>query len=358
MVPQAADRNSKPRNDEPDISSCRRDPVSSPRPSRRVSGWAAGLAVSLACALWLAGAPTVALAAAVDRLAVIYGPALGVPFHEPMGIAIDSRRGEVLVADTGEGRIEIYGLKGRLHAHFNHRVRTVDGRVLRGQPAQLLIDPAGRTLVVDKLASYVDVLDFRGRSFAHLDLARPAAGCPASSGVAGVTVAPSGDIFVASAGDSARVYRFDARYRPLGCWSMTEKGGALSGIRGIAALPDERLVVTFGANKTVVRIFQPTGEFVRGFGAHEVGPGNFSNPSGIAVTTDARIWGRDEIRQSVQVFDTTGARIWVTDTTGAFLGGLEGAHEFLYPSALATDGRELLAVAERVGNRYQLLKLR
>jgi hypothetical protein len=30
----------------------------------------------------------------------------------------------------------------------------------------------------------------------------------------------------------------------------------------------------------------------------------------------------------------------------------------LYPSALSGDGKELLAVCERVGNRYQLLRIR
>jgi hypothetical protein len=32
--------------------------------------------------------------------------------------------------------------------------------------------------------------------------------------------------------------------------------------------------------------------------------------------------------------------------------------EFMYPSALSGDGKGLLAVSERVGNRYQLLRIR
>ena len=107
-------------------------------------------------------------------------------------------------------------------------------------------------------------------------------------------------------------------------------------------------MITSSTSKLVVRIYESTGEFVSGFGGHEVGPGNFSNPSGVVTTADGRIWVSDEIRQSVQVFDST----------GNFLGALSGAGEFNYPSALATDGKDYLAVTERLGNRFQLLKIR
>jgi DNA-binding beta-propeller fold protein YncE len=306
-------------------------------------GWALTCSLALLAGLALADAP------AAEPQAIVYGPVLGLPFNGPTGIAIDAKRGEVLVANTGDHRIEIYSFQGRLRAHFTHKVRNRAGVVVPGQPAALLIDSAGHTLVVDKLATYVDVLDIRGRELARLDLARPGAGCPASNIVAGVVVAPSGEIFVASGDDTARVYRYDAQYRLKGWWDAAgAKGTRLSGLRGIAALPDGRLVLACSASKGVLRIFEPTGEFVSAFGNHEVGPGNFSNPSGLVVTADGRIWVCDEIRQSIQVFDTA----------GVYIGALTGAGDLNYPSALATDGLNYLAVTERAANRYQLLKLR
>ena len=303
----------------------------------------------MACGLLVNAARANALDApeVVPRL-VVYGPALGVSLNAPGGIAIDDKRGEIMVANTGARRIEVYSLNGRLRTHFTHRVRGRDGNSLPGQPAGLLIDPAGHTLVVDGLASYVDVLDFRGRALARLDLGRPGAGLPAANTVAGVAVAPNGELLVASGDDTARVYRFDARYRPLGCWEPRGNGSRVSGVRGIAVLPDGRCVLACAASKTVVKIFAAGGGFENAFGSHEVRPGNFSNPSGLAVTKDGRIWVSDEIRQSVQVFDAD----------GTFLGAVSGAREFNYPSAIATDGASLLAVTERVGNRFQLLKIR
>jgi hypothetical protein len=91
---------------------------------------------------------------------------------------------------------------------------------------------------------------------------------------------------------------------------------------------------------------------VLGFGVHDIGMGNFSFPSAVASTQDGRIWVSDEIRQVIQVFDST----------GQFLGMLGGQGqrpgEFLYPSALACDDGGRLAVTERVGRRLQLLRIR
>lgn len=343
-------RNPGPPEIAPAVPGRRSGSDSGPSWTRRAAAWVATAVVgaSLFCSLALVGGLALADAPEVQSQAVIYGPVLGVTFNGPTGIAIDARRGEILVANTGDHRVEIYSLQGRLRAHFTHMVRNRAGNVVPGQPAALLIDAAGHTLVVDKLATYVDVLDLRGRELARLDLARPGAGCPPSNIVAGVVAAPSGEIFVASGDDTARVYRFDAHYRFLGWWDAAgPKGNRLSGLRGIAALPDGRLVLTCGASKEVVRIFEPTGEYVSGFGNHEVGPGNFSNPSGVVTTADGRIWVCDEIRQSIQVFDTA----------GVFLGAPTGAGELNYPSALATDGQNYLAVTERAANRFQLLKI-
>jgi DNA-binding beta-propeller fold protein YncE len=85
---------------------------------------------------------------------------------------------------------------------------------------------------------------------------------------------------------------------------------------------------------------------------HDIGPGNFSLPSGVAVSADGRIWVSDEIRQIVQVFEPSGKFIQSVGVGG------RGPGEFHYPSALASDGKDLVAVAEREGNRFQLLRVR
>ena len=295
--------------------------------------------------------PSAASAPVVEPVALSYGQAPAKPLDGPRGIALDARRGEIVIANTGAHVVETYGLDGRLRARFVHRVRTAGKRIEPGVPTGVALDASGNLLVVDRLAAYVDVLDARGAEVARLEIG--AAGCPAGASVSAVAVTRTGGILVASAGDSARVHRFDGRYRSLGCWGTPgREPGQLAGITGIAALADGRCVITCATTRLAVQIFTFDGEFVRGFGAHEIGPGNFSYPSGVTATDDGRIWVSDEIRHSVQVFDSAGSYLGVVGGQGVAPG------EFMYPSALSGDGKELLAVSERVGNRYQLLRIR
>jgi DNA-binding beta-propeller fold protein YncE len=304
----------------------------------------------LVAMLLLLAAPVAAAVPTVEPVAQPHRAAIAL--DGPQGIAIDARRGEVLVANTGAHRIETYDFAGRRIAGYMHRVRAADGRLVDGAPSGLAIDAAGRTLIVDRLAAYVDVIDARGVPVTRIEPGG-APGCVAPANIAAVAVMTTGEILVAAGGESARVYRFDARYRALGCWGEPgTEPGRLAGVTGIAGLPDGGCAITCARTHFAVQVFSASGEFVRGFGLHEIGPGNFSYPSGVTASADGRLWVSDEIRHIVQVFDSAGSCL------GAVGGQGEAPGEFLYPSALSGDGKELLAVSERVGNRYQLLRIR
>ncbi len=119
----------------------------------------------------------------------------------------------------------------------------------------------------------------------------------------------------------------------------------------IAELAGGNIAVACARTELGVQVFTLSGDFIRGFGRHDIGPGNVSLPSGIAGTADGRIWVTDELRQIVQVFDAEGTFL------GAFGGSGLAPGSFLYPSALATDGDSRIAVAERESGRVQILRI-
>lgn len=294
-------------------------------------------------------AAPVAGAALVEPLQMVRGAGDGIPFNGPKGIAIDGERGEVLISNTAAGRIEVFSYTGRRKAFFIHRVRATDGSEMDGLPAAIALDQKGRLLVVDGLSNDVDVLDARGRSIGRLAVpVQPSGGRPV-----GVAVARDGAIFVATGGDSGTVHEFDSRGTLVTSWrGDAVSPGRLTRISALAVTPDDHIVVACPLNQEhAIQIFTRDGAFVLGFGGHNIDPGDFSLPSGIVVTNDGRIWVSDEIRQTVQVYASDGLFL------GAFGGfGPEGG-SFLYPSALATDGGAHLAVAERVGGRFQLFRV-
>lgn len=287
---------------------------------------------------------------AVPR-AIFGGRDLGVPFHSLHGIAIDPARGDVVVTDTGRHEVVSFDSTGNTLGWFIHRVQLADGRTIDGDPAWIAVDRSGNLLVTDLQVPWVDVLDVRGRSIAHLEL--PGAGRVYADGAGVLAVTSTGDILVATRGDSARIHRFNADHEYLGAWGVAgTDSGRIAAVTGIAVSPDGRVHVSCATTSLAVQVFDAEGRFEGGFGAHDIGPGNFSLPSGIVVTADGRSWVADEIRQVVQVFDPAGKYV-------GMMGGLGTAPgEFRYPRALASDSHDLLAVAERVGNRVQVWRTR
>lgn len=296
---------------------------------------------------------TLAGALEMTPLAVIREGRGTTPLFSPRGIAVDQRRGEIYLANTGMHRIEIYDLTGKSVGMLIHRVQTSDDTLIESQPRAVAVDTSGRLLVVDQMAAYVDVLDFRGRSVGRLELPPPDNDANLANAPGSVAVASDGTIYVGTRGEDGRIYRFGPDLQRVGVWGRAGSGeGQLSRITGLAFTPEGNPVVLCGGTDLVVQVFDPTGHFQFGFGRHEIGAGNFSFPSGVAVTTDGRIWATDELRQVVQVFDPKGVFLEALGSGGLAPG------QFQYPSALASSGDSLLAVAERIGNRMQVLSVR
>lgn len=298
--------------------------------------------VSLA-ALLLAPSLLAADLAVPER--VISGYEDGTRFRVPHGVALDPVREELIVANTGEHRIEIFSLRGRPLGRFVHNVTLPDGSTVPGLPHAVAVLPTGRIAVTDNLVPTVDVLDRRGRTVFTLSIPSSAKGAPQA-----LAVTPQGGLLVAGPPGDDRVYRYDADFHLIGTWGTRgEEAGQLRAISGLAFLADGRIGVICVQTKLAVQIFSADGAYENGFGIHDIGHGNFSVPSGIAATSDGRIWVADEVRQVIQVFDREGTFLSMLGGFGVAAGDLN------YPSALAGDGRNRLAVAERELGRVQIL---
>ena len=263
----------------------------------------------------------------------VWGYSNGVTFSEPRGVAFDPVDGAIYISNTGQHRVEVFSAAGRPLFQFVHRVTSRDGAVVDGLPGALAFDRSGRLLVVDQLAPYVDVLDLHGRTVTRLEIA---AGSPTAVAVGG-----DGTIYVGTAAESSTVHRFSPDYRPAGVWG--EGGiapGYLKNVAALAALGDTAIAVACSRTDVTVQLFTPAGQYLRGFGSHDVGDGNFSMPSGLVATADGRIWVLDEIRHTLQVFDAQGNFLAQADGTGSAAG------QFGNPSALAWDGRGRIGVAD------------
>ena len=324
-----------------------------PLPVAGTVGWRAGLwCVAFGV---LTGHPAQAGSTAVhdptlETSVVQYVGGGGALLSGPLGIAVDTAGREIVVANTGGRRIEFYDLRGRSHGAVAHAVPDENGRMVDGQPRSLVVAAHGDIYLSDLSVPYVDHLDFRGRSLGRIALPSPDDRLE-MGGAGALALAADGRLFVASRARAGRIYVFDAGGRLIGAWG--EKGarpGQLSAITGLAVVSDSEVVVVCVDTDLGVQVFDTAGHYRRGFGVHDIGMGRFSQPTGVTVSSDGRIWVVDSVRANLQVFDRA----------GTYEGAVDGANDpapWLYPSALASDGRELMAMSEAGGNRLRLLWL-
>jgi outer membrane protein assembly factor BamB len=294
-----------------------------------------------ALAGWAACAPGAPL---LESRLVVWGFTQGETLLQPRGIAFDPRDGAIYVANTGQHRIEVFSGTGRPLARFVHRVTGSDSAVVDGSPCALAFDRTGHLLVADQAATYVDVLDRRGRPVTQLSV-------PTGQATA-LAVGADGTIYVGTTSAQSRIYRFRADYAPAGSWGEPGEGpGQLQDVNAIGELADSTIAVTCARTELGIQIFTPAGAYLRGFGPHELGTGNVSLPSGLVGSADGRIWVTDEIRHELLVFDGKGTLLAAVGGRGTDAG------EFSHPSSLASDGKGLIAVTDRDAGRFQVLAI-
>jgi DNA-binding beta-propeller fold protein YncE len=293
-----------------------------------------------------------AIAPQVDSMLALSVANAGRTFEQPTCVAFDNHSGEIVVANSGLSRIEFFGRDGQPRGYFVHRIVDADGVERDGLPKHVAIDSAGHVLVVDAFVPYIDVCDFRGESVDHITLPAPDDSLTHEGGPGAIEVAPDGRLYVASRGREGRVHVLSPDGRWLATWGQTGKEpGKLSAIAGLAVAPNGEIAVACVLTELGVQVFDADGKYLRGFGVHDLGPGRFSVPSGIVITPDSRYWVSDMMRHNVQVFDSTGTLLGV-------LGGGEGSASMSYPSALASDGRGMLATVETGGKVLRLMWVR
>lgn len=288
----------------------------------------------------------------IDSAHVMAQAHRGEIFSRPRAIALDAEHQEVIVANTGLGRVEYFDYRTWPRGYYTHSVPGPDGRPLAGEPIALALGDRGELMVSDLKAPYVDVLDYRGRSLQQLVLPAPDDTAGGVFGPGAIAVGRDGRVFVASRG-AGRVHVFDRTLRHLNSWGITGRDSTqLENITALAVDSLGRVFVACAASALAVQVFDERGSFLFGFGRHDLGPGNFSLPTGVAFTTGGRVCVSDAIRQIVQVFESDGVFVGAVGGVGV------GPGEFREPSALAGDGHGLLVLAEKSGGRFQVMWLR
>ena len=209
-------------------------------------------------------------------------------FDLPTGLAVDAN-GNILVADTGNGRIEKFS-------------------------------PAG---------TFLSTIGTKGAG--HGQLGEPN----------GIAVDRAGNIYVAEVAPNHRVQKL----APDGTFIAEWKGPDLGfyGPRRIGIGPDDSVYVVDQGHTRIVK-FSPDGQVLAVWGSKGTGDGQFDDPTSVAVDpTTNKVYVADPINRRIQLFDSNGKFLtkWVIPEWGRPAGfedlAIDSKVGRLYASSAHTD---------------------
>jgi DNA-binding beta-propeller fold protein YncE len=250
-------------------------------------------------------------------------------FDSPTAMAVDSN-GNILIADTGNGRIEKFSADGTF--------LTSIGRF--EEPNGVAIDRAGNIYVAEIGSRHrVQKLGPQGTFIAEWK--------PGLYGPRRITIGADDSIYVDDSGRN-RIVKFSPDGQVLATWGSEGSGeGQFKGISSVAVDPANNKLYVADPLNSRIQVFDSTGKFVTKWPVPEWGQTlGFED---LAVDSQTgRLYASSAHMNSVLVFDLNGTRV------GSLTPNPPDKLEA--PSALALVGRKLY-VLNMAGNHVSVIDL-
>jgi hypothetical protein len=250
-------------------------------------------------------------------------------FASPTAIAVDSN-GNVLIADTGNGRIEKFSPTGTFVANIGQF----------DAPNGIAIDRGGNI--------YVAEIGFKHRvQKLAPDGTSIAAWTPGLYGPRRIAIGPDDSIYVVDSGRN-RIVKFSPDGQVLTTWGSEGSGdGQFKGFSSVAVDPTNNKVYVADSLNSRIQVFDSNGKFLTKWSIPEWGrPYGFED---LAVDSKTgRLYASSANMNSVLILDLNGNRI--STLTPKPPDQLDG------PSALALSGQKLY-VLNMNGNRVSVIDL-
>jgi tripartite motif-containing protein 71 len=260
-------------------------------------------------------------------------------FDSPTGITVDAN-GNVLVADTNNGRIEKFSPTGRF---LNIMGSKGSGHGQLGEPNGIAIDRTGNIYVAEVASNHrVQKLAPDGTFIAEWK--GPDLGF---YGPRRIAIGPDDSVYVVDQGNT-RIVKFSLDGRVLAVWGSKGTGdGQLNDPTSVAVDPATNKVYVADPRNKRIQVFDDNGKFLTKWSVPEWGePVGFED---LAIDSKTgRLYASSTHLDAVLVFDLNGTRM--SNATPKLPDKLEG------PSALALANRRLY-VLNMYGNRVSEIDL-
>jgi hypothetical protein len=288
--------------------------------------------------------------------AVTYDNGADGPLVGPGFAFYDAAANELFVASPGNQRIVVYDTSLSAKFSFPHYIKDKSGHgLVLGEPRAAVVNRRGEILVLDNLADYIDVLDFRGSSLERIYPSRLLKDSTLKIHPELIALDKQDNIYLSISGDIQAILILDENFEFKR--KIISKGTPDAPDLPVSmAVMDSMIILGDMQGKPVIRIYDTLGHYLSGFGGREIERTDFSLPVSIVPVTDSAgqhyFLVADALRQVIKLLDQNGQLISMIGGYGAGLGA------FQYPSGLTYGGMWTFFVVERVGGRVQKFVLR
>lgn len=268
-------------------------------------------------------------------------------FHDPTGIAVVND--EVFVADSRNGRIQVFDMDGHFTRQFGE-AGEAPGEL--GRPMNLTIH-GDELYVPEYFNDRIQVFGLDGAPTRMIGA--PGAGPGEFNAPGGVAVADDGGMYVADFYNQ-RIQKLDSKGRFIRQWGETGKVGIGAGRfnypTDVAIAADGTLYVADGYNDRI-QVFDANGEFIRKWGGplamNIFGPFNgwFATATSVAIGPEGNIFVADFYNDRIQKFAPDGTFLTAFGETGT------GPGQFSHPIAVAVAEDGTVFVADFLNNRIE-----
>ena len=287
--------------------------------------------------------------------------------NRPRGIAFDPATGDVYVADTGDGRVEVFSSAGAYLAQIGSP-GTGDGQVVA--PTGVAVDAAtGSVYVADGQSEVVQVFTTAGTYVSQFGSFGTAGG--QFEALQDIAVDPAtGDVYTVE-NATARVQQFSASGGFIRAWGWdvdgdnggfevctsscaagTQGGGAgqlSSEADGVTVDPTDGDVYVADGAYARVQVFSASGAYLSQFGSNTASGGSFTFPIGLTVDPGTGdVYVADNTIGDIQVFSPSGGDLARLATSGA------GAGQLADPAGTAVGANGDVYVADPANQRIDV----
>ena len=256
----------------------------------------------------------------------------------PYGVAV-SDGDEIVVADHGNHRVQVFDSNGTFLRSFGHKGETA-GEL--DNPTGIAIDKDRNIFISDWGNLRVQIFSWQGRHLGSFggkgsldsQLCRPL----------GLSLDSTGNVIVADTGNKLiKIFTPDGRF-------VMKIGGKGSFSFPVHCVQCGEYFIVSDSNEHCIKVFNREGHFQYKFGKKGEGNGEFNHPRFLSVTQSKHLLVCDEDNHRIQVFELDGKLVGKFGTKGSKLG------EFNTPFSVAILSNDQIVVSDRSHDRIQIFE--